>query len=273
MNEFQYVGDIRQRPASRIIHGFRSIAYPVASFTIVVIVWKLIQVGFSMPSYILPSPEHVFYVAIEEREILFTNLLITLSEVMYGLGLAVALAVPLAVAMASWAPIERLMYPALVAFQGLPKSSLAPLFIVWLGFGILPKIVLVVVITFFAILVSIFVGLKSVHPDMIDMGRTMGLSRLGLLRRIELPSSLPSFFGGLKVGITLAIVGAIVAEFVGAQGGIGYLIIVASAQVRTDLIFAALLYVSVMGIIFFILIDGLERLLIPWHINRNLQLT
>ena len=273
MDEFQFVGEIRQRPNDWFHHGLRSVVYPMMSLVIVLLFWKLIEISLKLPSYILPSPERVFLVAVENHEILIANLFVTLVEVVYGLSLALTLAVPLAVAMSWWTVIERLMYPALVAFQGLPKSALAPLFIVWFGFGILPKVILVVVIAFFAILVSLFVGLRSIHPDMIDMGRSMGFSRFGLLWKIQLPSSLPSFFGGLKVGITLAIVGAIVAEFMGAQAGIGYLIIVASAQVKTDLIFAALLYISVLGIILFVLVDGLERLLVPWHVDRHLELT
>jgi NitT/TauT family transport system permease protein len=267
------VADGSKRTLTWARRGSRGLAYPLISIAALIGVWKLVQVALEMPAYLLPSPERVLRTAMEHQDLLTSNLLVTLREVVYGFAIAVILAVPLAVAMASWEVVERLVYPVAVAFQGLPKSAFAPLLVVWFGFGSLPKVLMVVLIAFFAIVVTTFVGLRSVQPELTTMGRSMGLSRLGLLRRIQLPSALPSMFGGFKIAITLAIVGAIVAEFVGAEGGLGYVIVVASAQLRTDLIFAALVYLGAMGIVLFALLDAVERLVIPWHAERQVQLT
>jgi NitT/TauT family transport system permease protein len=179
--------------------------------------------------------------------------------------MAVGVAIPLAVLMASWRVIEKLLYPILVASQGIPKSALAPIFVIWLGFGIMPKIVIAMLIAFFPIVVATFVGLRSVRPEMIDLGRSMGLNWLQMLIKIQFPSALPSVFGGLKVGISLAVVGAIVGEFVAADSGLGYLLILTTGQLRTELMFAALIYLSVMGVVLFSIIDFIERLVIPWY--------
>jgi NitT/TauT family transport system permease protein len=266
--------DVTPSPRSsrqRLRRGSSNLIYALISLGLMVGIWKAIQVGFHMAPYLLPAPETVASVAVSEHNLLLEHMFVTLREVVYGFGLAVLVGVPLAVVMATWKPLELLLYPALVASQGVPKSALAPILVIWLGFGIMPKVVMAVLIAFFPIVVSTFVGLKGIQPEMVDLGRTIGLSRLAMLRKIMFPNALPSVFGGLKVAITLAVVGAVVGEFVAAEAGLGYLLIVTTAQVRTDLMFAALTYVAVMGIVLFLAVDLLERLAIPWYAERQLQ--
>jgi NitT/TauT family transport system permease protein len=260
----------------RVLRSLREVGmgifYPLVSLAAVVIAWKLVQVGMDTKTYLLPSPELVGETAFDRRELLWEHMLVTLKEVLYGFAMAVAVAIPLAVVMASSRIIEKLLYPVLVASQGIPKSALAPIFVIWLGFGDWPKIVIAMLISFFPIVVATFVGLRSVKPEMIDLGRSIGLNSLQMLVKIRFPSALPSVFGGLKVGISLAVVGAIVGEFVAADSGLGYLLILTTGQLRTELMFAALIYLSVMGVILFSIVDLVERLVIPWYHEQQKDL-
>jgi NitT/TauT family transport system permease protein len=159
----------------------------------------------------------------------------------------------------------------LVFSQSVPKIAIAPLFVVWFGFGIIPKVIAAFMLGFFPIVVSTVMGFKSVDPDMLDLARSMKASRLATFMRISLPQALPSIFAGLKVSITLAVVGAVVGEFVGSNSGIGYLLQIANGNFDLPLMFAALTVLSAIGVLLFVAIDVVERLLIPWHASQRLD--
>ncbi len=185
----------------------------------------------------------------------------TLYEILLGFGLSVVIGVPLAVLMTYSRTIERALYPLLVGSQTIPKVALAPLFMVWLGFGLAPKILMTFMIAFFPIVIGAVIGLVTIEQELIYVARSMGASNWQLFWKVRLRHALPSLFGGLKVAITLAVVGAIVAEFVGADKGLGYIIQVANGHLDTPLLLAAVVVVSAIGIALYLLVEQCEWLL------------
>ena len=165
--------------------------------------------------------------------------------------------------------VESFVYPLLVFSQSIPKIAVAPLFVVWFGFGIVPKVIAAFLLGFFPVVVSTVMGFKSVEQDMVDLARSMGSTRLQMFFKISLPQALPAIFSGMKVSITLAVVGAVVGEFVGSNSGIGYLLQKANGNFDLPLMFAALVVLSMIGVILFVVIDVVERLMIPWHASQR----
>jgi NitT/TauT family transport system permease protein len=178
--------------------------------------------------------------------------------VLYGFGLSVGIGVTLALLLARFRVFDRTVYPLVVVFQNVPKIAIAPLLILWFGFGIAPKAILIAVIAFFPITVTMRAGLASVHPDLVLLLRSVGASRSEILFRVQLPSSIPYLFAGLHVAITLSVIGAIVAEFAGASSGLGYLIQYASNQLQTSLVFASIVVISVVGIVLYYTVSLVE---------------
>ena len=241
--------------------------YPLGSLLAVLLIWQALVSGFSIKPFILPSPYLVFRVISEHYTVLLRHTLVTSVETLIGFSLSFVLGIPIAVMIVTWRRVEESIYPVLVASQTIPKIAIAPLFIVWLGFGFLPKIIIAFLIAFFPVVISTVIGLKSTPLEMIYLGRIVGLSWWQMFAKISFPRALPEIFGGLKVAMTLAVVGAIVGEFVGASEGLGYLLMFATAQMQTALVFAALLFLVAIGVIFFAVIQFAERLTIPWHVS------
>jgi NitT/TauT family transport system permease protein len=165
--------------------------------------------------------------------------------------------------------VEKTIYTLLVAFNSVPKVAVAPLFIVWMGTGASPKVAMALFIGIFAIVVDTVQGLRSVEPDMIDLARSLGGDRFQMLTKIRLYCALPSLFAGMKVAISLALVGAIIGEFVASSDGLGYVILTAEGNFDTPQIFAALVVLAVVGTIMFYAIDLTERACLPWHVSRR----
>jgi NitT/TauT family transport system permease protein len=244
-----------------------SVLYPVASLVGVLVIWQIVVVAFGVKPFIVPSPQLVFRVVAAHYDVLLRHTFVTSYETLLGFLLSALVGIPLAVAVVTWRRFERSVYPILVASQTIPKVAIAPLFIVWLGFGFLPKIIIAFLVAFFPVVISTVVGLKSTPTEMIYLGRIVGLSGWQMFVKIAFPRALPEIFAGLKVAMTLAVVGAIVGEFVGASEGLGYLLMFATAQMQTALVFAALLCLVGIGVLFFGLIQLCERLAIPWHVS------
>jgi NitT/TauT family transport system permease protein len=251
--------------------------FPYAWVTLVsmLIVWEVLIAIFRPPTYLLPAPSAIAKDLIVYWPILFKEAAVTTYETLLGFFLSVIVAGPLAVLLSYSKPFERSLYPLIVGSQTIPKVALAPLFLAWFGFGIAPKIVIVVLVTFFPILIDTVVGLKSLSPQMLNLARSMGASPVQVFWRFQLPNALSSIFAGMKVASTLAIIGAIVAEFVGADSGLGYIMIVAISNLDAAREFSAIIVLSAIGIVFFAAIEYLERLSIPWHISvrRDLAVT
>jgi NitT/TauT family transport system permease protein len=193
----------------------------------------------------------------------------SVTVVVAGYVLSIVIGIPLAIVIVYSTLAERTLYPPLVASQAIPKVAIAPLFIVWLGYGIMPKICIVFLIAFFPIVIDTVVGLRAIQPEMLYLGRSMGAGTLRVFVKLRLPNALPNVFGGLKVASTFAVVGAIVGEFVGSDKGLGYLLTSASGNMDTPFVFAILVVISATAVILFGLVEIVEKFAIPWHASMR----
>ena len=209
-------------------------------------------------------PFHKGQVAVGHAPQLLPHATITLVEILAGVALALAVAVPLAVVMFARPSLENALAPFLVASQAVPVFALAPLLVVWLGYGLASKVLMAAVIIFFPITVSLLEGFKSCDPSYRVLFRLMGANFWQTLRRLYWPWAMPYFFAGLRVGVSVATIGAVIGEWVGAQQGLGYLMIQSNARLKTDWVFAAILWLSLMGLALWHLVGWFERHCLAW---------
>jgi ABC-type nitrate/sulfonate/bicarbonate transport system permease component len=229
-------------------------------------VWQLVVDVFHVASDVLPSPSLVVSSTWADRSNLWPAAWTTTKEAVFGVALAIVVAFVLAIGVDWSRTVRHSIYPLMVASQTLPIIALAPLVIIWFGFGPLPKVALVGLFTFFAIAVGLVQGLSASDPDAMNLLRTMGASRLQLLVRVRLPTAMPNFFTGLKVAVTYAYVSAIVAEFVGAQQGLGVYMTTTKNAFRTDLVFGAVVVTALLTLLLFGIVAAVERIVLPWRI-------
>jgi ABC-type nitrate/sulfonate/bicarbonate transport system permease component len=227
--------------------------------------WDVATRVLDVSARVLPSPGLVTRSTWDDRASLWPAIETTTKEAVLGIGVAVVVAVALAIAV-DWSPrVRQGIYPLMVGSQTLPIIALAPLVVIWFGFGTTPKVVLVALFTFFSIAVGLVQGLASVEHDTMSLLRTMGASRRQLLLHARLPSAIPQFFTGLKIAVTYAYVSAIVAEFVGAQQGLGVYMTTSKNAFRTDLVFGAVFVTAALTLVLFGIVVLLERLAMPWR--------
>jgi len=231
-----------------------------------VLAWEALVAVTGIPDYLLPAPTRIGQELWGRSALLLRHTGITLGEV--GLGLAVAVAVGglLAVVMAHSLMLRSALYPLLAFLQAVPKVTVAPLFVIWVGYGIGSKVLMVFLITFFPIVVNLTAGLLLVEPDLLRLVRSYRASRWQTFVKIRFPHAVPYFLAGMRIAVALAVVGAVVAEFVGADRGLGYLILLSNAELRTPLLFACLTWLGVIGIGLFGLLHCIERWL-PWALE------
>jgi NitT/TauT family transport system permease protein len=239
--------------------------YSIGTVIAILIFWEIFVVSTGIKTYLLPSPVQVIDVMIAKSGLLFQYSLVTGYEIILGYLLSLLIGIPLGVLIYYSRLLERIIYPFLVASQTVPKVAVAPLLVLWLGFGVWPKIVVAFLISFFPIVIDTVVGLKNTQLEMIYLVKSMGASRMQTFFKISLPNALPNIFGAMKVASTLAVVGAVIGEFVAADKGLGYLLIVANGYLDTTTMFAGIVALSLLGIIFFFIIEFLERVLVPWR--------
>jgi NitT/TauT family transport system permease protein len=238
-------------------------------FVALLVLWEVaVRVGHIKP-FLLPAPSVVLADIWRKPGWYMQHAYQTLLETFLGFALAVAMGVLMAVGVVYSRIIERTLYTILVTLNAVPKIAIAPLFIIWLGTDLSPKIAVATLVAIFPIVIDTVLGLRSVEPEMLDMARSMRASRLQVLWKIRAPCALPSLFAGLKVGISLAFIGAIVGEFIAAQTGLGYVVVSSQATFDTTQMFAAILLLAVLGLALFYLIELLENLLLPWHVSRR----
>jgi len=243
--------------------------WTIGSFLLIVVVWDIAVRVFSIPPYLVPAPLDVVKDLFDHWQLLGIHALWTSATVLAGFIAAAVVAVPLAVLIVVSSVAERLLYPPMVATQSIPKIALAPLFIVWFGFGVTPKVAVAFLIAFFPIVIDTIVGLRGIDPAMLQLARTMGAPGYRVFLKFSLPHALPSIFGGLKVASTLAVVGALTGEFIGSDKGLGYVLLQASGNLNTTLLFATLVTLSVLAMLFFYAVEAVERLAIPWHVSQR----
>ena len=231
-----------------------------------VIVWYGGVHYFEVPPYIMPPPEDVLLALVEKFHILIRHSGATIYATLAGLGLSIVLGVPFAMMLVWSRTIERAIMPLLVFSQCFPKVAIEPILIVWFGWGIFPKILISFIISFFPIVIQTTLGLKSVENDELDLIRIMSPSSFQIFMKIRVPNALPHFFGGLKIAVTLSLIGAIVGEFIGSDRGLGYLLQYSNTELDTELLFATMIFLMVLGGVLFLSVIRLEKWLLPWHV-------
>jgi NitT/TauT family transport system permease protein len=242
---------------------------PVLFLLILCVLWDVVVRALKIPPYLIPKPGDVIQTLWKDGPSLLAAAVPTLQATVYGFIVSVAFGIPVALLIVVSRSAEDFVYPLLVFSQSVPKVAIAPLFVVWFGFGLFPRVISAFLLAFFPIVVSAVQGLKAVEPDMIDLVRAMEASRLQVFRMVSLPHALPSIFAGLKVSITLAVVGAVVGEFVGANAGLGVVLQRSIGNFELPTMFAALVLLALIGVVLFWLVELAERLVIPWHTRRH----
>jgi NitT/TauT family transport system permease protein len=262
----QVEAGIQQRRLSRARRDrMAGMIYPIGMMVGLLVLWQVAAALFALPPYLLPAPTAILQSMVSNAAVLIKQSLGTTIEILLGFALSVVVGVPLAMAIYLWRPFARTVYPLLISSQAVPKVAIAPLFLVWFGFGLMPKVLIAFLIAFFPVVINTAMGLAAMEREKLYLAQSMGLSKLATFFKIQLPNALPSIFAGLKISITFAVVGAVVGEFVGGQGGLGYLLLIANGNMDTALLFAGIVALTLLGIIFFALIGVVERLVLPPH--------
>jgi NitT/TauT family transport system permease protein len=233
------------------------------------VLWEVSVRLFKLKAFILPAPSSVFLDIFSYPHFYLEQSLYTIYVTMVGFVMAVVSGVAVAVAIVSSQFLERTLYTLLVALNSVPKVALAPLFVIWLGTGGAPKIAIAALIAVFPIVINTTLGLRAVDPEMINLARSARATRRHLLMKIRFPNALPSIFAGAKVGISFALIGAIVGEFVAGERGLGYVILTSQSTFNTPRAFGAILLLGVIGTVMFFIVELCERWLLPWHVSQR----
>jgi NitT/TauT family transport system permease protein len=224
---------------------------------------------FGIKEYLLPPPTTVWREFMKRYAIVMDGAWVTTTELVAGYLLAIVVSIPLALSVAYSRFMEEAVYPAVVFLQIIPKIAIAPLFIIWFGFGFTPKLLVVFLLCFFPIVVSSIAGFKSVDPEIMDFARTTGAGGWKMFTKIRLPQALPDIFTGLKVGAALSATAAIVAEFVASDRGLGYLLLQYNGNLETPMVFAVIVLLSLIGVVVYYIVEIIERFVIPWHVSQQ----
>lgn len=253
--------------AGTVLRLLKAWAKPALGLVAFIGLWQAAIMVFHVPAWKLPAPSAIGKELVVSRALYLKHTWVTLGETLIGFGLAFVFSIAMAVVMAFSRAFQRAVYPLLIASQTIPIIVISPLLLVWVGYGLAPKVIVVVLITFFPIVVNVMDGLRSVDPDMVNMMRTLGASRWHIFTKVQVPSALPYLFSGTKVAVTFSVIGAVVGEWVGASAGLGYLTRVSVPMFQTARSFGAVVILSLMGILLFLAVALLERIALPWQHN------
>ena len=243
----------------------RTWVWPALLIAALLAVWQVTVTLRHVPAWLLPSPLAIGRTMIDDRALLFTNARATLAEVLLGFTVALVVGVLLGIAIASVPVIARAVYPLVITSQVIPIPAIAPLMLIWFGYGIMPKVIVTALIGFFPIVVSTVDGIRSTDPEMLDLLRTLRAGAWSRLRYAQLPNALPAIFSGSRIAMTACVTGAVFAELTGSSCGLGYLLHRAGGQFLTARVFAIIVVLALMGVILFVVLALLERLLLPWR--------
>jgi NitT/TauT family transport system permease protein len=243
--------------------------YGLGAVVVTVAVWEGVARSGAVQPDVLPAFSNVMSALWHNRHLLIQESWVTLKEALSGFGLSIVVGIPLGVVLALWRPVDRALRPILVAGQVTPKIALAPIFLLLFGLGSEPKIVLAFLLGFFPVVLDTVLGLRSIQIEKIYLARSCGASWLSILVKIRLPNALPLIMTGLKIAATLSVTGAIVAEYISPGHGLGLTIVSAGAELRTDVLYAAILCLGVLGFAMFVAITQLERVLVGWHPSQR----
>jgi ABC-type nitrate/sulfonate/bicarbonate transport system permease component len=252
----------RRRPEWSVIIGWLA---PLVLLAVAIVAWEVIVRLRDTPTWFIPKPTEVAREMVESRALLWRHTWTTLQEMLLGLALAFVLGVLLAVMIASSRLVERSIYPAVVASQAIPIIALAPILLIWFGYGMTPKVIVVVLTCFFPIVVSMVDGLRAAEADALALLRSMGASRWQVMRIVRVPAALPALFSGTRIAAAWSVIGALVGEWVGASSGLGYLMTRSASQFQTPRLYAAVVIAAALGITLFALVALAERVMLPWR--------
>ncbi len=264
-------GPAAEKPARRLLGGMARWILPVLIILGVIGAWQGAVLLFEVPEWKLPAPDDIGSELLNSRSLFLEHTLVTLKEVLVGFAIALGFGVALAAAIAYSQTLERAIYPFVIASQTVPIIVIAPLLLIWVGYGLTPKVIVVVLIAFFPIVVNTVDGLRSADPDMVNMLRTFGASRRRIFSKLQVPSALPLFFSGTKIAITFSVIGAVIGEWVGASAGLGYLTRLSVPLFLTARSFGAVAILAFMGISLFVIVVALERYFLSWYYTEKRQ--
>ena len=258
-----------RKDASRgraVLWGRLSQYLPAITMTVLLLVfWQAATMIWHIQEWLLPSPVQIGRAAVEARQLLGPHVWQTAKETLLGFAVALGAGTLLALAIDLSSTLRRAIYPLLVVSQTIPTIAIAPLLVIWLGYGIWPKIIVVGLVCFFPIVVSLADGLRSADPDLTALLQSMGATRRDVFFKVRWPGAMPAFFSGVKIAITYSVIGAIMGEWVGASRGLGIFMLRATNSFRTDWVFVAIGITALMSIVLFLLVTALERALLPWY--------
>ena len=257
---------------SKIVRRVKRIGWsllPPLTFAAMVGLWSLSVALFEIPAYLLPGPTAVFARIVSEAGMLWAHSAVTLTEILFGFGLTLVTAIPLGLVIALSLAAKQLLYPSLMFMQLVPKIAVAPLFLVWLGFGLESKILLTTLMTFFPLLLASISGFQILDDRYLYLTRSMGAGTVQTVRSLRFPAALPVIFSGIKSSATIAATAAIVAEFVGANKGLGYVLLRGTSTMDIELTFAVLVVLTFIGIAINYLVEFAEWLMTPWQRAKN----
>lgn len=238
---------------------------PALLLAAIVLAWELGVRAFGVPFYILPAPTRIAQLMVTDQGLLLSEAAVTLGEVLIGFAVAFLLGIGLALLIFSSRTVERAVYPLIIASQTVPVFAIAPLLIVWLGYGIWSKVAMAALIVFFPIVVNTVDGLRAADLDAVNLLLILGATPGQVLWKIRAPAALPFVFSGTRIAVATSVIGAVIGEWVGSAQGLGYLMIHANAQLHIDLVFAAIVYLSLMAIGLFLAVSAVEWLALPWR--------
>lgn len=252
----------RQRRRKRQLYALAENVAPFLIAALLLVLWEVMVPWAKIPKLILPTPSEILATMYAKRMLLLSDTGVTMIEVMYGFVLAIVVGIPLALGI-FYSPIfGKSVYPILVALQTVPKVALAPILVLWFGFGLLPKVLVSFLISVFPIVIATVVGLTTLEREMVYLVRSMGANEFQTFLKIRLPAALPSIFGGLKVAIGLSVVGAVIGEYIAAEGGLGYRQLTANIQFDSALNFGALIAIAICGMATFAAIEAIEHMFV-----------
>jgi NitT/TauT family transport system permease protein len=254
--------------AQRILIRFLNALLPAAVFVVLIAGWwAAVEIG-KVPSYLLPPPQDVLPRIVADHRSFVEHSWVTIQEILLGFALSVVTAIPLGLLIALSLMAKRMLYPLLVFIQLVPKIAVAPLFVVWLGFGLTSKVMLTLLLTFFPLLLASMAGFQILDQRLLYLTRSMGATTWQTFRYLRFPAALPVIFGGLKTSATIAATAAIVAEFVGSNKGLGYILLQGTANLDTTRVFAVLFLLTIIGLGLNLIVEAFEYFLAPWMRNQ-----
>lgn len=250
--------------------NIRNKLLPIGTFCAILLIWQLISASGLVPSYMLPSPISVGQAFFRDFPNLMQHAFVSVQEAVYGLIIGVLLAFGIATLMDRFETVEKAILPLLVVTQTIPTIAIAPLLVLWMGFGMAPKITLVVVTTFFPIAVGLLDGYKSVDPDEIDLLRSMKATRTQIFLHVKIPAALPFFFSGLRVSASYAVVGAVISEWLGGFEGLGVYMTRVRKAYAFDKMFAVIILIIIVSLLLMALVDAIKAVSMPWlRVSKN----